>query len=84
MVMRAILFLIKLGILGAIVAFFVANPGAATVEFQGWRLDMPVGVLALAVVVLAGLLAFGDRIRRGLVRLPTTYRSYRRDRKSVV
>lgn len=75
---RALLFLVKLGILGALVAYFVSNPGLAVIEFQGWRADMPVGVLVLAVLVVAVLLAFGDRIRRGLVRLPGRIGDYRR------
>lgn len=75
---RALLFLVKLGILGALVAYFVSNPGLAVIEFQGWRADMPVGVLVLAILVVAVLLAFGDRIRRGLVRLPGRIGDYRR------
>ncbi|MEQ8602885.1 MAG: heme biosynthesis HemY N-terminal domain-containing protein [Marivibrio sp.] len=70
MTARALLFLVKLGILGALVAYFTVYPGAVSIEFRGWRADMPVGLLLLAVLVLALLLAFGDRIRRGVVRLP--------------
>lgn len=78
MTARAFFFLVKLGILGALVAYFVSNPGAVTIQFQGWRADMPVGVLALAILVLAVLLAFGDRIRRGIARLPGRIGDYRR------
>lgn len=74
---RALLFLVKLGIVGALVAYFSAYPGSASIEFRGWRADMPAGVLLALVLLLALLLAFGDRIRRGLVRLPTRYRDYR-------
>mgnify|MGYP003571223025 CR=1 FL=1 len=74
---RAILFLVKLGILGALVAYFVSYPGNAAIEFRGWRADMPVGLLLLAVFVLAVLLAFGDRIRRSIVRFPGWWRDSR-------
>ncbi len=77
MTRRALWFLIKLGVLGAVVAYFTANPGRATIEFLGWRADMPVGVLVLAIVVLAGLLAYGGRLRRAIAHLPGRYRRYR-------
>ena len=77
MTRRALWFLVKLGVLGAVVAYFTANPGRATIEFLGWRADMPVGILVLAIVVLAGLLAYGGRLRRAIVRLPGRYRRHR-------
>lgn len=77
MTTRALLFLVKLGILGALVAYFTAYPGAVSIEFRGWRADMPVGLLLLAVLALALLLAFGDRIRRAIVRLPGRFKESR-------
>jgi len=77
MTARALLFLVKLGLLGALVAYFTAYPGAVSIDFRGWRADMPVGVLLLAVLILALALAFGDRIWRGIGRLPGRFRESR-------
>ncbi len=81
---RGIVFFIKLAILVAIAVWLAEQPGDVTVVWQGYRLDTTVGILLLAVAVVAIIAAllyrFWSALRRGPRGLSDSMRERRRRR----
>ncbi len=74
---RAFRFFVVLGLLVAASVWFVENPGTATVHWGGYRIDAPVTLVAVAVVVLLVGLAFLYRLFQTLRRAPGELRARR-------
>ncbi len=54
---RWIFFLIMLCVAVLAVVWLVQNPGDVTLEWQGWRLDTSIGILASGVLLFSGIVA---------------------------
>ncbi len=67
---RWIAFLIVLCILVVGVVWFVQNPGDVTLEWRGWRIDTSVGVMMMAMALLAVVAGATYRFWRFLRRAP--------------
>ncbi|NMM43765.1 tetratricopeptide repeat protein [Rhodospirillaceae bacterium KN72] len=78
MTWRVFWFLIKIGIVGALAVYFALEPGRVTIDWQGWAVDMPVGIFGLALLVLVLLFVYGERIRQSLFRFPGRWRAQRK------
>ncbi len=81
---RWIFFLAFLCVVVLGVVWFVQNPGDVTLEWQGWRLDTSVGVMAAAVLLFAAFTAALYRFWRFLRAVPgeiSTAMKERRQRK---
>lgn len=63
------------------VVWLAERPGDVTIVWQGWRIEMSVGVLAGAVVLIATLTALIYRFWRALVAAPRQFARWRRDRR---
>lgn len=78
MTWRVLWFLIRLGVLGALAVFFASDPGRVSIDWQGWAIDMPVGIAVLVVFLVAMLLLYFERIRQMLFRFPSRWRAHRK------
>lgn len=67
---RWIFFLIGLCVAVLAAVWFVQNPGDVTLEWQGWRLDTSIGILALGILLFAAIVAGLYRFWRFLRRAP--------------
>ncbi|MEO5372702.1 MAG: hypothetical protein H7840_00325 [Alphaproteobacteria bacterium] len=68
---RVIAYIVLVTALVGVSVWLADRPGAVTIQWEGWRVDTSVPVLAAALVVVAGLLVLGLRIlllMRGLPR----------------
>jgi HemY protein len=79
-VIRFLPALIAIAALVAISVFFADQPGAVSITWLGWRIDMPVAVLALALIVAAVLF----RLLFGLLATPGRMLRARRDRQKLL
>src|SRR3546814_5053381 len=48
--MRALFLFLKIAVVVAIAVWLAERPGAVTIDWQDWRIDTTVGVLALIVI----------------------------------
>jgi HemY protein len=78
---RWIFFLAVLCIAVVGVVWVVQHPGDVTLQWQGWRLDTSVGVLAIAVLLFAGLTAMLYRFWRFLIHVPAEISMALRNRR---
>jgi len=67
---RIALFCLKVGVVVAFAYWLAERPGDVSVEWLGYRVDTTVGILLLAVAVVAGLAALVYRFWRFLYRSP--------------
>lgn len=74
---RVLFFLIKLAVLGAIAVWLYERPGSFVVEWLGYRLETPVGIALLALLLLIVLAALVYRLWRALVTAPRKIRHAR-------
>lgn len=74
---RAVWFLIKLGLLVAAIGWLAARPGWMTIDWLGYRIEIAIGFAAALLAVLLLVVIFIDRIWRGFVAMPATLRRYR-------
>jgi HemY protein len=80
-VIRALPALFVIVVLIAAAIFIADRPGNVELDWQGWRIDTNVAVLALGVVLL-GLLAAGlFHLIRKLITAPYSYLRWRRERR---
>jgi len=77
MTWRVLWFLIKLGVIGALAIYFANDPGRASFDWQGYSVDMPVGVFALIVLLIVLLFVYGERMRQAVFRFPSRWRAQR-------
>jgi HemY protein len=81
---RAISWIIILGVLVAGAVWFADRPGAVTLDWQGWRIETTVGFLmfgiAFVAVSVAALYRFWLFLRRTPVRLAAYRRASKRER----
>ncbi len=67
-----------------VLAMWLADrPGAATIEWQGWRIDTSVGVLAVAVLVVVVVAVAAYRAARFMRRAPGSALAARRSRRQA-
>lgn len=74
---RAMWFLVKLGLLVYAIGWLAARPGWMTVDWLGYRFELAVGFVAAVLLVFMLAVIFIDRIWRGFTALPATLRRYR-------
>ena len=68
---RGLLIAVKIAVVVALGVYLANHPGRATIEWFGWRIeDAPVGLLVLAAVLLAVVVALLYRFWRFLYRAP--------------
>lgn len=75
---RVLWFLIKIGILAALVVWLTQEPGRVSIDWLGWAIDMPVGVALLGIAVLVFLFVHGERIRHAIFAFPSRWRAQRK------
>ncbi len=63
------------------VVWLAEKPGDVTIVWQGWRIEMSVGVLAAVVTVIAIVTALIYRFWRAIVAAPRRLARWRRDRR---
>ena len=59
---RALIFFVQVAVVAALAVWLADRPGSVAIDWQGWRLETSVGVLAravLAVIVAAAALFAG-------------------------
>lgn len=78
MIWRMLWFLFKLGVIGALAIFFTHEPGRVSIDYQGWVIDMPFGIFALALLFLVILMVYGERIRHAIFGFPNRWRAQRK------
>jgi HemY protein len=76
--------LIVIAALVAITVFFADQPGAVSLVWLGWRIDMPAGLLLLAVVIVAGLLWLLFWLLGRLLGAPGRFARARRDQQKLL
>ena len=79
---RALIFFIQVAVVAALAVWLADRPGSVAIDWQGWRLETSVGVLALAVlavIVAAAALFAGWRWLRRRPREFLTARRHRRE-----
>jgi HemY protein len=67
---RALLFVVLLGVIVWISIWFAENPGTVSVHWRGYRYDTSVGVVAVALTLLVGVAAIAYRFWRFLRQAP--------------
>jgi HemY protein len=75
---RVLWFLIKIGIIAALVVWLTQEPGRVSIDWLGWAVDMPVGVALLAIGLLVFLFVHGERIRHAIFAFPSRWRAQRK------
>lgn len=75
---RMIWLLIKLGLLVGLGIYFAHNPGLVRIEWLDWRIDTSAGILLLAIVVLAVIVAYWERLFSALRAAPGRFRERRK------
>lgn len=78
---RALPALIVIAALIAIAIFIADRPGTVELNWQGWRVDTNVAVLALGVALLGMLAAGLFHLLRRLITAPAAYLRWRRERR---
>ncbi len=78
---RALPALIVIVVLIAIAIFIADRPGTVELDWQGWRIDTNVAVLALGVMLLGALAAGLFHLLRRLITAPAAYLRWRRERR---
>lgn len=79
--MRLILALMLIAAAVAVAVFFADHPGHVAIVWQGWRVDTSIGVLAAAMVLLAGLAGSLALVVSALGRVPGRLRRRRAARR---
>ncbi|HYC05680.1 MAG TPA: heme biosynthesis HemY N-terminal domain-containing protein [Azospirillaceae bacterium] len=80
---RAVLYFLKLGILVAIAVWIANRPGTVRLEWQGYVVETPLGVAALALLALLVSAAWLYRFWRALLHAPTALGRYRGEGRRV-
>lgn len=78
---RALPALIVVVILIAVAIFIADRPGTVELDWQGWRIDTNVAVLALGVALIGMLAAGLFHLLRRLITAPAAYLRWRRERR---
>lgn len=74
---RAVWFLVKLGLLVGAIGWLAARPGWMTIDWLGYRIEIAVGFAAALLAALLLVVVFVDRIWRAFVSVPAALRRYR-------
>lgn len=78
---RALPALVVIVILIAVAIFIADRPGDVELEWQGWRIDTSVAVLALGVALLGMIAAGIFHLIRKLIAAPYSFLRWRRERR---
>ena len=70
---RTLIFLIKLAIVVAAAIWLVDRPGHIGIDWQGYAVEVPIGVGVLVILALMVLSAYAYRIWRGVRHAPGTF-----------
>lgn len=80
---RALIFFIEVAIVAALVVWLADRPGVVAIDWQGWRLETSVGVMAFAVFVVVAVVAALYAGWRWLRRRPREILAARRHRREA-
>lgn len=80
---RALFYVIEVAVVVAIAVWLANRPGAVVVDWQGWRIETSVGILALALFVVVVLAAMLYSAWRWLRRQPHELSAARRHRREA-
>jgi len=80
-VIRALPALVVIILLIAVAIFIADRPGTVELDWQGWRVDTNIAVLALGVALLGTLAAGLFHLLRKLATAPTRYLRWRHERR---
>ncbi|MBI3497070.1 MAG: heme biosynthesis protein HemY [Proteobacteria bacterium] len=79
--LRPLLYLLEVALIAAAAIFLVEHPGHVRFDWQDWRIDTSLGVVALAVGLFAVALALTLRFWHWLMHAPGEWRRRRRERR---
>ncbi len=80
---RALIFFIEVALVVALAVWLADRPGVVAIDWQGWRVETSLGVLALAVFVVVVLAAAFYAVWRWLRRRPREFLTSRRHRREA-
>lgn len=75
--------LIAIGLIVAIAVFFADRPGMISVSWLGWRVDVALGIAALALLLVVLMLWLLLSLLTRLLRAPRRYAGRRRDQRRL-
>jgi HemY protein len=78
---RAVIYLLLAAAVMVGVVWLAERPGEVTIVWQGWRVDMSVGILLAAVAFTAVVAALLYRFWRAILGAPRRFGRWRRDRR---
>ncbi len=80
---RALIFFVEVAVIAALAVWLADRPGTVSVDWQGWRIETSVGILALAILVVVVLAATSYVGWRWLRRRPHEFVESRRHRREA-
>lgn len=78
---RAVAYFLLLAVAIAVAGWFALRPGVVVLEWLGWHVEAPVGIVVAAVLLLVALLLILWRVWRALFGAPRRLRDWRETRK---
>lgn len=81
MIRAVLLFWVPVAVLVAIGVWLSEHPGQVRIDWRGYQIETSFALLALAVVILAGVVALLYRLWRAFLQTPRGFMRYRRDRR---
>jgi HemY protein len=79
---RVVIFLLAIGVLALGAAWLADRPGEVAINWQGWRVETSVAVLAIAIATVTALALLGWSILRTIVYAPSRLRQHLGMRRS--
>jgi HemY protein len=79
---RVVIYLVAIGLLAIVAAWFADRPGDVTISWQGLRVETSVGVMAIAIAVVAVLAVLAWSVLRALLRTPARLLEHRQNRRA--
>lgn len=74
---KAIYTVIKIGIIAALIYWLAGQDGFVSIEWQGWRVDASITVIAFGVIISVGLLYWGSLFYSALRKAPRKFQENR-------
>ncbi len=74
---RGLILLVKIALIAAAGYWLAEQPGILSLEWQGWRLDAPIGVMILGLILLVAILYWTLLLIRSIRRAPKQFQQGR-------